>query len=75
MCTGSACRGLFYRLILPLRMCREPSWYLGSWSDSGVVAGRADRVFGGWVRGLLAGVVVMFGKPGDRVCRVDGFLV
>ena len=43
--------------------------------DSGVVAGRADWGVGGWVWLLLAGVVVMFGKPGDRVCWVDRFLV
>ena len=43
--------------------------------DSGVVAGRADRFADGWLRLGLAGVVAMFGKPGDRVCRIDRFLV
>lgn len=43
--------------------------------DSGVVLGRADWVVGGWAWFLLAGVVAMFGKPGDRVCRIDRFLV
>lgn len=43
--------------------------------DGVVVDGRADRVVGGWMRLLLAGVVAIFGEPGGRDCRIDRFVV